>query len=152
NAFGGTYTITVLSDRLGEYEYPLNDGPFQSSNVFADVDLGPGGHTITIRDVNGCGLVVIEVGIIYYPPFFTPNNDGYNDTWNIKGLGAIDPEARIFIYDRFGKLLKQISPLGEGWDGTFNGNPLPSSDYWFQTEYKEEGQIKQLRGHFSLKR
>ncbi|MCH7785560.1 MAG: T9SS type B sorting domain-containing protein, partial [Bacteroidetes bacterium] len=54
--------------------------------------------------------------------------------------------------DRFGKLLKQISPIGEGWDGTYNGNPLPSSDYWFRVEYKEDNTLKEFKGHFTLKR
>ncbi|WP_157632534.1 T9SS type B sorting domain-containing protein, partial [Cochleicola gelatinilyticus] len=46
----------------------------------------------------------------------------------------------------------QISPTGSGWDGTFNGNPMPSSDYWFQIEYTEQEVQKEFRGHFTLKR
>ena len=54
-----------------------------------------------------------------------------------------DPTAKIYIFDRFGKLLKQISPsLGPGWDGNYNGNPLPSSDYWFLVEYTEDDSQK----------
>ena len=49
-------------------------------------------------------------------------------------------------------MLKQISPLSTGWDGTYNGNALPSSDYWFRVEYTEQGIQKEIRGHFSLKR
>ncbi|MBT4472229.1 MAG: T9SS type B sorting domain-containing protein, partial [Bacteroidetes bacterium] len=51
-----------------------------------------------------------------------------------------------------GKLLKQISPLTPGWDGTYNGNALPSSDYWFRVEYTEQGIQKEIKGHFTLKR
>ncbi|MDB4114903.1 T9SS type B sorting domain-containing protein, partial [Flavobacteriaceae bacterium] len=65
---------------------------------------------------------------------------------------AFDPGANIYIFDRYGKLLKQISPLTPGWDGTYNGNALPSSDYWFRVEYTEQGIQKEIRGHFSLKR
>ncbi|WP_146743712.1 T9SS type B sorting domain-containing protein, partial [Aequorivita sp. CIP111184] len=43
-------------------------------------------------------------------------------------------------------------PLGQGWDGTYGGSPLPSSDYWFRIEYTEEGQTKEFKGHFTLKR
>ncbi|MBL7866385.1 MAG: T9SS type B sorting domain-containing protein, partial [Flavobacterium lindanitolerans] len=82
---------------------------------------------------------------------FTPNADGYNDTWNIIGL-ADQPEAAIYIFDRYGKLLKQISPAGSGWDGTMNGNPLPSTDYWFKVLYKENNASKEFKAHFSLKR
>uniref|UniRef100_UPI0035BE6488 T9SS type B sorting domain-containing protein n=1 Tax=Gilvibacter sp. TaxID=2729997 RepID=UPI0035BE6488 len=76
---------------------------------------------------------------------------GYHDTWNIIGI-ASNPTAQIYIYDRFGKLLKQLSPLGPGWDGTYNGNPMPSSDYWFQVIYEEDEVEKEFRGHFTLKR
>ncbi|WP_394908110.1 T9SS type B sorting domain-containing protein, partial [uncultured Mesonia sp.] len=77
------------------------------------------------RDKNGCGTTVREIAFIDYPKFFTPNEDGYNDTWNIIGLGEANIGAKIFIFDRYGKLLKQLSPSGPGWDGTFNGKPMP---------------------------
>jgi len=60
--------------------------------------------------------------------------------------------AKIYIFDRYGKLLKQISPSGAGWDGTYNGSPLPSSDYWFRVEYKEDETNKTFTGHFTIKR
>ena len=82
----------------------------------------------------------------------TPNKDGYHDTWNILGISVGDPTAKIYIFDRFGKLLKQISPMSPGWDGTYNGNPLPSNDYWFRIEYTENNIKKQFSGHFTLKR
>ncbi|MBY0486136.1 MAG: T9SS type B sorting domain-containing protein, partial [Flavobacteriaceae bacterium] len=59
--------------------------------------------------------------------------------------------VKIYIFDRFGKLIKQISPDGAGWDGTYNGQPLPSTDYWFTVDYMESID-KQFKAHFSLKR
>ena len=94
----------------------------------------------------------MDIGVVDYPRFVTPNNDGFNDTWNIIGLADYDPAARIYIFDRYGKLLKQLSPTAAGWDGTYKGNPLPSSDYWFRIEYTEEGIPKAFTGHFTLKR
>jgi gliding motility-associated-like protein len=96
-------------------------------------------------------LVIDNVKIIDYPHFFTPNGDGYNDTWNIVGLSEFH-NTKIYIFDRYGKLLKQISTKGAGWDGTFNGHLLPASDYWFLVEYDEQNIAKQFRAHFSLKR
>ncbi|WP_395634167.1 T9SS type B sorting domain-containing protein, partial [Flavobacterium sp.] len=55
-------------------------------------------------------------------------------------------------FDRYGKLLKQLSASGDGWDGTYNGQPLPSTDYWFTVDYPENGLMKQFKAHFSLKR
>lgn len=146
-----THVIHVEADGLGEYEFQLDDGPFQTSDIF--VGVLPGVHIITIKDVNGCGSVTIELVVIDYPKYVTPNHDGYHDTWNIIGMGSEDPSAKIYIFDRFGKLLKQLSPMGEGWDGTYNGNPMPSSDYWFRVEYTTDNETPKLfKGHFTLKR
>ena len=92
------------------------------------------------------------VTVIDYPKYFTPNGDGIHDTWNIVGLNQ--SEAKLYIFDRYGKLIKQISTLDEsqGWDGTYNGHPLPSTDYWFSLQYEENGIAKEFKAHFSLKR
>ena len=129
-AFADQHDVQVTATGLGTYVYQLDDEGFQESSLFEDVTAGS--HTITIRDANGCGSVSFEFGVIDYPKYFTPNEDGIHDQWNIIGIADFDPTAKIYIFDRFGKLLKQVSPIGNGWDGTYNGNPLPSSDYWFR--------------------
>jgi gliding motility-associated-like protein len=88
-----------------------------------------------------------------YPDFLTPNADGFNDYWNIEGLRN-QPDARIYIFDRYGKLLEQISPLQIGWDGTYNGRLMPSQDYWFRAEFRNPRDQSPFvfSGHFSLKR
>ena len=101
--------------------------------------------------MNGCADTIALVSVFDYIKFFTPNGDGYNEKWNVKGL-ASQPESKIYIYDRFGKLLKQISPQGEGWDGTYNGYQMPSDDYWFTVTYIENGEDKQFKSHFAIKR
>jgi gliding motility-associated-like protein len=83
-----------------------------------------------------------------YPRYFTPNGDGYNDNWNIENLDLL-PKSTITIFNRFGKLLKEISPTSVGWNGMFNGTALPATDYWFNLTF-ENGKI--IKGHFSLKR
>jgi len=63
------------------------------------------------------------------------------------------PSASILIYDRYGKILKQIKPSNSGWDGTYNGNLMPSDDYWFSVTYKDENQVEQeFKAHFAMKR
>ena len=86
---------------------------------------------------------------IILPTAFTPNGDGINDTWKIIGLEA-KHNAKIYIFDRYGKLVKQIDPLGEGWNGKYNGEDIPSTDYWFRLDYTENGTKKQFKAHFSL--
>jgi gliding motility-associated-like protein len=160
-AFEQMQTITVINEGYGSYEYQLEQGgPWQSSNVFNNIPAGVE-YTISIRDVktpNPCdGDQAEAVQVINYPHFFTPNGDGINDTWNIRGLNSQET-AKIYIFDRYGKLLKQISPLDSGgWNGTLNGQPLPATDYWFTVDYYEittDGILvpKQFKAHFSLKR
>jgi gliding motility-associated-like protein len=144
-----TIEITVVGN--GEYEYNIDGGPWQISNIFSD--LQGGDHLVGVRDVLNCDLLTETIAIIDYPKFFTPNGDGYNDTWNIKGI-ANQVDAKIYIFDRYGKLLKQLSPTAVGWDGTFNGEVLPSSDYWFIVIYREPSSDtkKEFKAHFTLKK
>jgi gliding motility-associated-like protein len=149
-AFSSTNSITINAiGNGGNYEYQLNNSPFQDSPTFDNVSSGI--HTVTVRDKNGCGSSTEDVLVVNYPKFFTPNGDGFNDTWNIKDL-ANQTNAVIYIYDRYGKLVKQIYPNGAGWDGTFNSQPLSSSDYWFTVNYEENNSKKEFKAHFSLKR
>lgn len=146
----GLATIeAIATGGFGIYEYSLNAIDWQSSPIFSD--LQNGSYIVYVRDIQGCGVLISEeLQTITYPNYFTPNSDGYNDFWNIRLPNAY--EGLISIYDRYGKLLKQISAQGQGWDGTYNGNSLPSTDYWFKVEYIENNQKKEFKSHFSLKR
>jgi len=142
--------VVTVSGGNGTLLYQLDEGALQESNVFTGVSGGT--HTITVVDTQGCTYLTQEVLVIDYPKYFTPNGDGYNDTWNIIGLNQSD--AKLYIFDRYGKLIKQIVPssLSNGWDGTYNNELMPSTDYWFTLDYKENGTQKQFKAHFSLKR
>ncbi|KAF2517312.1 T9SS type B sorting domain-containing protein [Flavobacterium foetidum] len=82
-----------------------------------------------------------------YPKFFTPNNDGHNDTWTID-FAYLAPNSSIRIFDRYGKLIKELRS-DTSWDGTYLGYQEPSSDYWFVVTRLNGAEF---RGHFSLKR
>ena len=145
-----TNTVTVNVTGKGIYEYSLDSpfGPFQDSNFFDNVTADI--HIVYINDKNGCGSVSKTIAVVGVPKFFTPNGDGYNDYWNVKGLNAnFNGKSIIYIFNRFGKLLKQIIPTDQGWDGTFTGQPLPSDDYWYTVKLEDGREVK---GHFSLKR
>ena len=147
----GLSTIqAVVIGGFGTYEYSLDQIDWQTSPVFTNLENDI--YTIYVRDTNGCGEKNSNpITTISYPNYFTPNGDGYNDAWNIKGL-TDEFEAKIYIFDRYGKLMKQIDAYGNGWDGKFNGQEVPSTDYWFKIEYKEDGVTKEFKSHFSLKR
>ncbi|NRD21597.1 T9SS type B sorting domain-containing protein, partial [Winogradskyella eckloniae] len=105
-AFSETHVIqAVLGDEIGEYEFSLDGGPWQDDPVFSGVSAGE--HEIIARDKLGCGTATATTFIVDYPLYFTPNGDGFNETWNIAGIGS---NAKIYIFDRYGKLLKQLSP------------------------------------------
>ena len=148
------FRIEVLTEGEGAYEYALNeDGPYQENNLFPNVPKGQ--ITVFVRDKNGCGIVEKTVeqdlSVEGFPKFFTPNGDGINEFWQFipSELNNIADLSAIFIFDRFGIFLSQIEPTSRGWDGTINGNPLPSSDYWFKATLADG---RTITGHFSLKR
>lgn len=147
-AFGIDNVITaIVTPPSTDYLYSINGSAFQSSNIFTNI---PGGdYTLTVINQFGCGNITAPFTIVDYPNYFTPNADGYNDTWNIKGSSALDT-AIIRIFDRYGKLLSEIDTNGAGWNGMYNNKPLPSTDYWFTIEYTKDTIKKEFKGHFSL--
>lgn len=148
------FYVEIEVSGAGDYEYSLNDidGPYQDSNDFGG--LSEGFYTIYVRDKGGCGIAQEDFQLAFpptgFPPYFSPNGDGINDYWQY-----IPPRVNpirvssIFIFDRFGKLLVNFGPTSLGWDGIYNGNPMPSGGYWFRalTHAGEE-----YRGYFSLVR
>lgn len=144
-------SITILVSGEGDYEYSIigSNGPYQASNTFQNINAGI--YTIYVRDTkNDCGIVSTDVSVVGYSKFFTPNGDGYNDTWRLKGVSELfQSNTKVFIFDRFGKLLYTLNSPFDSWDGTFKGEPLPSSDYWFSATL-EDGRT--FKNHFTLKR
>ncbi|GLB49922.1 T9SS type B sorting domain-containing protein [Neptunitalea lumnitzerae] len=151
--FDGQNTVQVTANGAGvsEYGYQLDNGTIQYNGTFNDVE--PGVHNVTITELNGCGSLTLEVSVIDYMKYFTPNGDGVNDTWRVIGLESQE-NAQVFIFDRYGKMVKQMNATSDGWNGTFNGNQMPSSDYWFKVVYTEPstGEVREFNSHFALKR
>jgi gliding motility-associated-like protein len=148
-------TIKNISDfGDGTYTFSIDniDGPYQESTTFEN--LTSGFHTIYILDNTMCSYDQIKIPILGFPKFFTPNGDGFNDTWQLKGFSSeIYPISNIFIFNRFGKLMGEINPANIGWNGIFNGKILPSSDYWFIVKLTNSLKvIATYKGHFSLLR
>ncbi len=153
---GDFLTLAITVSGNSEYEFALNniEGPYQDSTVFTNVPLGD--NTIYVRDKNEDGCIISQLiaqDLISegFPKFFTPNGDGVNDIWQfVPPPNAQEIQfASISIFDQYGKLLFQILQNSVGWNGTFNGRPLPSSDYWFRA-VGEDNRI--FQGHFTLKR
>jgi gliding motility-associated-like protein len=142
NIIGNTATIIT---NLGDFEYSLDGFNYQSSNIF---QLPNGGiYTVYVKDKNFCGDDDYTFAHITYPAFFSPNNDGNNDFWTIKGMSFYNnPEVTIF--DRYGKIIAFINAQNPVWDGTYNGKQLPADDYWFVAKLSDT--LPEHKGHFSL--
>lgn len=146
-------TVEIVPNVSGEFEFRIDDEPYQSSPVFEGVL--PGNHTIYMRDLRGCGTITEEIAVIGYLPYFTPNGDGVNDKWNLMGIEYLN-DPIVSIFDRYGKALKTLNNSSNDWDGTHNGEPLAGSDYWFQLSFIDDNgnriNAKFIENHFSLRR
>lgn len=143
-----TITIDVIGN--GDYEFALDNenGIYQDSNIFNNIS--PGFRTIFVRDKNGCGIASELFSVLGFPKFFTPNGDGQNDFWQLDGINfQLNPGLVVTIFNRFGKLITQQNANSSGWDGSYNGSRLPTTDYWFTADF---GDGRTFTGHFTLKR
>ena len=139
-------SIAIDVSGLGDYEYSLDGVIYQQEPLFTNLDSGD--YTVYIRDRNGCGIINQAIALLDYDRFFTPNDDGVNDYWQISG-SLLEPDLKVYVFDRFGKLLTVFFGDQRGWDGYYNGKKMPTSDYWFRVE-RLNG--KSHFGHFTLKR
>ena len=147
NGFDVNTSAEIMVSGNGIYEFSIDGVNYQSSPVFTNLT----GLVYTAFVKNGCGIVPKDFYLIQIPKFFTPNGDGINDIWYIKGIRPLTPNARsiVSIFDRYGKLLIQFPAFANGWDGTYNGQQMFADDYWYVIEL---GDGRTAKGHFSLLR
>ena len=136
--------VTVTGE--GIYEYSIDGDNFQEESYFTGLESGI--YTVYVRDINGCGVEEAEVALLNYPKFFTPNKDGINETWRIP-FSWFEEGLTVVVFDRYGKVITSFDAEAPGWDGTYNGHNLPSTDYWFLVT-RQDGRVH--KGHFSLVR
>ncbi|MFL9845314.1 T9SS type B sorting domain-containing protein [Flavobacterium rhizosphaerae] len=137
-------SITVSASGADGYLYSLDGIVWQESPTFDNLE--PDIYTVYVRDTYGCGIVTQEVALLNYPKFFTPNGDGHHETWRIPN-SWIETGLMTYIFDRYGKLITSFDTQSIGWDGTYNGKKLPSTDYWFVVK-REDGRV--YKGHFAM--
>ena len=154
--------INIPTDAIvkEKFEYSLEDEngvlirSFQESNIFNNIEGGI--YNVIVKNKNGCGSSQLIVSLIQYPKFFTPNGDGINDTWLIRGANKIFyKNTNINIFNRYGKLMAETPIDSKGWDGTFNGKTLPSDNYWYSIQLIPIDTSKPIinkKGNFSLLR
>lgn len=145
NVDGTTVAINIANTNVEDYRFSLDGVNFQTSNIFTDVPAGQG--TVTVKERHDCGTVTGNFIVFVVPGFFTPNNDNVNDLFTIQGM-TLYPKVKVSIFDRYGKLLIQLTRSRPYWDGTFENRNLPASDYWYVI--KLDDSLPEIKGHFSL--
>lgn len=149
-AFETNASVTAIVTPVSpDFQYMIDDSGWQASNIFTNISEGV--HILKVRNKFGCGEISTQLTVVDYPKFFTPNNDGYNDVWNVGGRSALNI-SHVYIFDRYGKLVKTLTQNDGGWNGAVNGNLLPADDYWFKIIFEKNGIKDEFKGHFSLKR
>lgn len=146
-------SITLDAGEYNNYEWSIGQNT-RTINI-----IKPGDYAVLVKDLvysgGGTNLFCIFTDTIRvdlqvdYPNFFTPNNDGYNDTWQPRLLFHY-PEAELFIYNRHGLLIASLRGSDGGWDGTSNGKPVMPDTYWFILDLKDGS--KPIRGSITIKR
>ncbi len=137
--------LTIFLENSGNFEYSLNGFDYQDSPYFENLQGGI--YTAYIKEKTLCGAVSHPFVHLVIPKFFTPNGDGYNDSFKPEGIEGFN-DFEISIFDRTSKLIAQSTSTSYSWDGTFNNKPLPASDYWYTVKIGEY----LFKGHFALKR
>lgn len=145
--------ITVkASGGIAPYEYSFNGEPFSSSNTYRIYKTGD--YPVIVRDKNGCEATIIVHGIFYdfcMPNYFTPNGAGSNTTIG-PDCGALAYKELTFdIFDRYGRAVAKYR-VGQKWDGKYNGNELPTGDYWYVLKLNDPKDNREFVGHFTLYR
>lgn len=127
NTFGGTMP----------YTYNWSNGQI-TQNI---ENLAPGNYSVTISDNNSCVstfnfvIDISEQACLDIPNTITPNGDNYNDTWILENLDLY-PYAQVKIFNKWGNLIFSSDGVYTPWEGTYNGEPLPSEVYYYIIELK----------------
>ena len=102
-------------------------------------------YVVTVRNRYKCAAsdtirVKLECSeeFVFIPNSFTPNNDGKNDVFYIKGKG-IGVIKSLVIYNRWGETIFErknfdIDDRASSWDGKYKGLLVPAGSYVFFAE------------------
>ena len=147
-----TRKIEVASGGSGAFEYKMDKEEWQNDNLYEGLAYKVL-HTAYARDEMGCvGVTVFSIAQppVPIPEYFTPDGSGQNEVWDVAPILEAYPKTTVKIFDRTGKVVAELDGSTSDWDGTYNGTPLPSTDYWYIINVPEIRQ--QFTGHFTLLR
>ena len=141
--------VMDLSFGTPAFRYSIDGGEWTENTHLTGLKYTA--HTILVEDANGCSLLdtfVVKDPALEFPNWFSPNADGEFENWTVPGIQETYPEAEFTIYDRWGKKLVEFKGSDDGWDGSYNGVAMPSTDYWYECVVREIDKV--YTGHFTL--
>jgi len=148
---GSSIIVGANNNGEGPMEYSLDGVFWQSNNRFDN--LIPGETYMVYVRSSGCMVTSYEVTVIFFPNFLSPNDDGVNDTWAIRGIES-DSGATIKIFDRYGKIFVDTVFQGEyEWNGKYMGRSVASGDYWYIINVPGDGVVpdRKFTGHVTVR-
>jgi gliding motility-associated-like protein len=147
-------TLKNTSEGASTYKWDFGDGeesttahPLQHVyNSFApmqyDIKLVATSNSACV-DSTYTTVYIEEAVTIYAPNAFTPNADGYNESFRVKGSGVVSDNFEFFVYDRWGEKIFETHKFiesanqSEGWDGKVNGNFVKPGIYSWLVRYQD---------------
>ncbi len=146
----GSIDLTVF-DGSGNFTYDWSNG-----GTTADLSgLAGGVYSVNVTDEQGCtvtdSITLKEPAAIKLPNGFTPNGDGFNDFYVIKGIQGY-PGNKVNIFNRWGNLVYSTQDYQNNWSGVSNdGNLLPDGTYFIVVDLNKEG-TDNVKNYIDLRR
>ncbi|MFA7275025.1 MAG: gliding motility-associated C-terminal domain-containing protein [Crocinitomicaceae bacterium] len=112
-------------------------------------------YTVSAVDNYGCiGTLPVTITVntdieLFIPNLFSPNGDGFNDTWEIPNL-SLFPNTSVNVINREGQVVYENANYDNTWDGTFNGKKLPDATYYYLVQFTSTDQV--LKGAVTILR
>ncbi len=129
----GIIEITGVTSGLAPFNYSINNSSFTPNTIYSN--LNPGNYTVTVQDSNGCvfSKEVTVNSICLIPNVISPNNDTFNDTFDLTGCDV----EKLQIYNRYGVEVNDFRNYSDQWSGNNRkGESLPDGTYFYVAEIK----------------
>ncbi|MBU3661108.1 MAG: PKD domain-containing protein [Flavobacteriales bacterium] len=136
------------SSNATSYEWNFGDGStsdlLSPSHIYNNTEIG---YTVTLTATNAAGCTDVHSvsigstdGLVYYiPNTFTPDGDGFNQTFQPVFTSGFDPyNFQMLIYNRWGELIFESYDASKGWDGSYGteGGLVEDGTYTYKITFK----------------